>query len=155
MSAESLWKDTKFIKESHNVFKLKATGRVNCVGLQATLELKKRQEPFTCYIVEPLMNTSDTLNIDILLEDNGMDNFVLAILKKKEDKKYRKTVRDLSAFAVGNYSPDSLDDSLTVVTETEEVVNQIVRGAVAETINKFAKYLVRVHISDQEIASAQ
>jgi hypothetical protein len=39
-STETLWGDTKVIKESHNIFKLKATGRQNCVGFQATLEVK-------------------------------------------------------------------------------------------------------------------
>jgi hypothetical protein len=37
----------KLLKESHNVYKLKATGRVNCIGMQATLNVRLK----TDYIV--------------------------------------------------------------------------------------------------------
>lgn len=40
--------------------------------------------------------------IDILMEDEAMQDFVFAILRTKEEKKYRKATRDLVSELIDN-----------------------------------------------------
>jgi len=149
----SLFAD-KLIKESHSAFVLKATGRVNCIGAQVTLQLRKRQDFVTHFIIESILGTTDTIIVDVLLDDNAMDSFVFACVRKKEEKKYRKAAADLSQFTKAAQSLDELNSSFVVISEVDELVNRFMTQSVTAALNKpLAQDFIRMHFSDQGIAS--
>jgi len=144
----------RLIKESQAVFKLKATGRINCVGVQATLQLRKRQDFVSCYIMETIFGTVDTLLVDVLLEESTMDSFVFACLKKKEEKKYRKATPDIAQFTKNAQSVEGLNSAFVVVSEVDELVNRFMPQSVVATLNKpLLNEFVRMHFTDQGIVS--
>jgi len=72
------------IKETNSKFILIATGRVSCVGLQATLELKKRHD--LAHVLWDLFRSSkDLLTIEIALDEG--QPFVFALVPSKDEKK--------------------------------------------------------------------
>jgi len=138
----------KMIKETNNLYKLKATGRLNCAGVQASLALKKRHDLVT-FIIESLFGSYDALTIDVLLEKE-MDDFVFACVKKKEEKKYRKNSPDLSAFTKGSQTLEDLN-SVAIISELEELIPRLMNSPVVGALNKLNDEFVKIHISDQNL----
>jgi len=143
----------KFVKEAHNLFKLKATGRASCIGLQATLNLKKRHDLITSLIIETFMGTTDTVTLDFLLNEESVDNYVFAVLKKKEEKKYKKEHEDLADFGGNAQSLDNLNSTLVVVSELEEITESLMTPNVLSALNTNQAEFIRIHVSDQSIVS--
>jgi len=145
--------DNKLIKETHWNYKLVSTGRNNCVGMQASLQLRRRHD-FVSSIIEFFFGTYDTLIIDVPL-DKSTDNFVFAAVKKKEEKKYRKNCQDLSSFTKGAQSVDELDSSIVAISEVDELVPRFMNSAVIGALNKLSDDFVKIHCSDQNLLSKE
>jgi hypothetical protein len=84
------------LKESHSTFKFYASGRRNCQGVLCTLELRKRHDLFGLALaLVDLSTTRDTLTVEVQMNEDTMDPFVFAIVRKKEAARLKKANRDL------------------------------------------------------------
>jgi len=79
------------LKDSHSCYKFYASGRRFCSGMLCTLELRKRHNLFSLVLaLFDLSTVRDTLTIEIPMNDEDMEPFVFAIVRKKEEKKMKK-----------------------------------------------------------------
>jgi len=142
------------VKESNNIFRLKTTGRINCVGMQVTLTLRKRHDLLALLmeIVNPLQ---DTVQFDILMNDESMDTFVFAIVKKKEEKKFRTSAKDIETFTAPAISYSKLPSSFCVCSELEELLPILLHNEVLLTLSKYEDDILKIHMSDQGILTPQ
>lgn len=133
------------IKESQYSFRLSATGRVHCVGMQATLELRKRHDLFSL-LMELIWKNEDLLTIDVAMEEDSMDNFVFAVVKKKDDKKFKKQAKEIPLFTTAT-SADL--PGMIVYSEAEELVPSLLNHEVITTLKNYENYFVRMYFTDQ------
>jgi hypothetical protein len=146
-------KNIGIVKESQNLYKLKATGRINCIGVQATLDLRKRHDLFSL-IVELFYKNEDTVTLDILMNDDAMDSYVFAVVKKKDEKKFRKSVPDVPLFAPGSASaPPGFPSSFVVCSECEELTSDFLNSEAQVILTKYEGLFKRLHFSDQAVLS--
>eukprot|EP00958_Prasinococcus_capsulatus_P022647 scaffold3199_cov402-Prasinococcus_capsulatus_cf.AAC.10 len=80
--------DGVIIKHSPSSFTLWASGRRYCQSLEATLELKRRQDLLSHvgYVINP---EDDKLLIDIHMKEEAMEPFVFAIAQRKQARALR------------------------------------------------------------------
>jgi len=147
-------KNIGIVKESQNIYKLKATGRINCVGVQATLQLRKRHDLFSL-IVEIFSPAEDVVTVDILMNEDAMETFVFALVRRKEEKKFRKSSTDLVLFAPGTVSSlPGVPSSFVVCSECEELISDFINPEVQATLTKYENLFKRMHFSDQGLVSS-
>jgi len=147
-------KNIGIVKESQHIYKLKATGRVNCVGVQATLQLRKRHDLFSL-IIEIFSSEEDIVTVDILMNEDAMETFVFALIRKKEEKKLRKSVTDLGLFAPGTVnSLPGVPSSFVACSECEELISDFINPEVQATLTKYENLFKRMHFSDQGLVSS-
>jgi len=144
--------DKMLTKETHSTFKLRATGRINCIGLQVTLKLKKRHDLFAT-ILDLFSKDQERVMIDVLMDPEAMEKFVFAVVKKKDEKRYRKTFSDISTFTGPAITPPGLPATLCVCSEMEELVPALLHAEVLHTLKNYHDMLIRMHFSDQGIVS--
>lgn len=58
-----------------------------------------------------------------------------------------------NSFTGAPITVSNLNSKATVLSEFEEIVHYLVPESVIEVLNQFEKYFVRIHVSDQGIAS--
>jgi len=104
-------------------------------------------------VLELFWPQEDTLTIDVLMDENAMDTFVFALLRKKDEKKYRKSAEDVASFTGGSVAVNALSASLCVASECEELISSFLTTEVVATITKFEQLFRRIHFSDQGLAS--
>jgi hypothetical protein len=134
------------IKESENRYRVPATGRRNCHGLQATLNLARRHDLFAT-VYEFFMPTPDTLTIEVPYEDN-VDPMVFALVPNPRAKTVLKDNTDLSLFAKQVAWPE-LNQWFTVIAESEEGAGLVLTKQISSTIAKYHNIVRYIHISDQ------
>jgi len=84
-------KEGGLLKDSHSCYKFYASGRRFCSGILCTLELRKRHNLFSLVLaLFDLSTVRDTLTIEMPMNDEDMEPFVFAIVRKKEEKKNEK-----------------------------------------------------------------
>eukprot|EP01103_Thecamoeba_quadrilineata_P009817 TRINITY_DN1996_c0_g1_i1.p1 TRINITY_DN1996_c0_g1~~TRINITY_DN1996_c0_g1_i1.p1 ORF type:complete len:386 (-),score=73.93 TRINITY_DN1996_c0_g1_i1:1000-2157(-) len=135
----------ELIKESNYKFSTSTSGRINCVGLQAVLDLKKRHDLFSSF-ASFFVSSSDTLTIDIPLNEVTMDRFVFAIVRKKEEKQMKKDLLDLKY--VGKHESPLLPPNFVILTDSDELIDQIIHKEVEMTLKKYAHLVQSIHVSD-------
>jgi len=72
--------DAMLFKRTQNAYSMVATGRINCIGLQALLKLKRRQDLLS-RVYDFIVRSDDTLVMDIAM--NNLDPIVFALVPKK------------------------------------------------------------------------
>ncbi|KAJ0263364.1 Uncharacterized protein HA466_0037380 [Hirschfeldia incana] len=145
------------LKEAINVFKFYASGRSYCHGLLATLELKSRHD-----LISRLLNfvvpCKDEIEVEVYMNDEGMDHVVFALARKKAAKGMLKEMRDLQRFGGMVVAPGGrkwVAEELAVVSESKEVAGDIITDVVLDQVfgdksfEKFGKYFISMHFSDQ------
>nr|BAJ95502.1 predicted protein [Hordeum vulgare subsp. vulgare] len=140
----------QIVKESNYSYKVVAEGRQNCIGLQATLELRKRHDLLSV-VTELLWKANDVLTIDVAMSDKAMEAFVFAVTKKKEDKRTKKASTDLNEFT-SIYSVPSLP-SMSILTETFELTDEILKPEIIAALNANENEFIKMHFSDQDTLS--
>jgi hypothetical protein len=133
------------IKESENRYRVPATGRRNCHGLQATINLSRRHDLFAM-VYEFFMPSQDTVTVEVALEDN-IDPLVFALVPNSRAKAALKDVTDLSLFARQVAWPD-LSEWFAVIAESEDAASLVLSKQVASSIAKYHKLVRLIHISD-------
>jgi len=137
-------------KQSQNSFQLMATGRRNCVGCQATLQLVKRHDLLSL-LLRLFIPVQDTLIIEVPMNAESMDALIFAIVHEKQEKQFRQENDDISLYAskVSLQTEDVLPNSLTILTDCEDLVPVFVHEQVSSTITKYLEYFVSLHFTDQ------
>ncbi|KAL7258064.1 hypothetical protein ACSBR1_004227 [Camellia fascicularis] len=147
------------LKEGQNVFKFYASGRRFCQGLLATMELKSRHD-FISRLFNMVVPCKDEMTFEVYMNDEAMDQVVLALAKKKASKTMHKEVRDLQSFA-SLVSPPSnrkwVVEDLTVISESKEVAGDLITETVLEQVfgdkafDEYGKGFISMHFSDQHV----
>jgi len=131
-------------KESQSLFTVDCAGRVHCQGAQLTLDLKKRHD-LVSHITGLLSPKSDTVTFDVALE-TSVQPFVLACMKKKEEKQILKEYKDLTQFGVPSSS--SLPSTFSVYTDTGEAA-KVLNSDVISLLRNNENYFQLIYCSDQ------
>jgi len=141
------------VKETQNVFHLNAAGRIHCQGMQATLKLRKRHD-FLSTLQELLFPVEDQLVITFAMNADEVDPFVFVLLRKKDEKAYRKNNPDVGFTNAAQQVP-GLPSSLAVCSEHEDLVNDLITShkEVVQTLNKLEPLIISMHFSDQGLVS--
>ncbi|KAE8698823.1 hypothetical protein F3Y22_tig00110597pilonHSYRG00911 [Hibiscus syriacus] len=147
------------LKEGQTVFKFYASGRRYCQGLLATMELKSRHD-----LISRLFNLvvpcKDEITFEVYMNDEAMDQVILAVAKKKAAKGMQKEVRDLQRFAGLMPNPSGrkwVVGELSVISESKEVAGDLITEAVLEQVfgdkayEKYGKNFISMHFSDQHL----
>jgi len=87
------------------------------------------------------------------MEDNAADPFVFCALKKKEEKKFRKSNTDISSFTKKISTVEDLNPSIVVLSEFDELIPLLMNQHVLSVLNSNASDFIRLHITDQELVS--
>jgi len=133
-------------KRTQNAYSMIATGRINCIGLQAVLKLKRRQD-LLYRIYDFFTKADDTLVMDIAM--NNLDPIVLAIVPKKQVRSYRKN-KDIESFTnqTLSHSIPDFPDALTILCDSEEAPQVILTPDIVHTIRDNQQLIQAIHITD-------
>jgi len=82
------------VKESESVYTLWCTGRQYCEGMLVELRLLKRHD-LVSVMAQMMRPKSELIKVTVYMDDEDMDNFVFALLPKKQASKYQKELQDL------------------------------------------------------------
>ncbi|CAI9103778.1 OLC1v1002329C1 [Oldenlandia corymbosa var. corymbosa] len=149
------------LKEGQNMFKFYASGRRFCQGMLATLELKSRHDLIS-RLYNMVVPCKDEMTFEVYMNDDGMDQVVFAVARKKLAKSMHKEERDLQRFASLVAPPTGrkwLAEELAVVSESKEVAGDLITEIALEkvfgdkTFEKFGKNFISLHFSDQHLGS--
>ncbi|KAF9622462.1 hypothetical protein IFM89_031668 [Coptis chinensis] len=176
-------KDTPLLlKEGQNVFKFYASGRRFCQGMLATMELKSRHDLIS-RLYNMVVPCKDEITFEVYMNDDGMDQVVFALAKKKAAKVMHKELRDLQTYgsliSSGPSNRKWVAEELMVISESKEVAGDIINEAVLDqdesrlglyniieyfdtghnvvfgdkAFPKFGKEFISMHFSDQYMGS--
>eukprot|EP01119_Soliformovum_irregulare_P006875 TRINITY_DN19294_c0_g1_i1.p1 TRINITY_DN19294_c0_g1~~TRINITY_DN19294_c0_g1_i1.p1 ORF type:complete len:390 (+),score=85.67 TRINITY_DN19294_c0_g1_i1:3236-4405(+) len=137
-------------KEYQHSYYVKATGRQNTIGLQATVNLRKRQDLFSMLLAF-FVPVEDTVTYDVLLPEDSMDNFTFGLTKRKTEKRFRKEFIDLATFKA--MSAPVGETSFVAISEFDEVIPQILTGDVIATLTKFEHMVDRIYLTDRSLTN--
>lgn len=82
------------VKESESVYTLWCTGRQYCEGMLVELRLLKRHD-LVSVMSQLLRPKSEIIKVTAYMDEEDMDNFVFALLPRKQASKYQKELQDL------------------------------------------------------------
>jgi len=137
------------VKESESVYTLWCTGRQYCEGMLVELRLLKRHD-LVSVISQMMRPKSETIKVTVYMDDEDMDNFVFALLPRKQASKYQKELQDLSFFCGEKKSADRFNlPNHSVLTESGEVTDFILSQQVCNIIKKYEDCFESLHFSDQ------
>jgi len=137
------------IKQTQNVYSMRATGRINCVGLQAVLKLKRRQD-IPSRIWDIFNKSSDTLVIDVAMLPE-MEPMVFVVVPTKSEKNYRKSNKDIDKFVTPRPAYQKLPnfESFSILCDSDEVVESLLIPKVQKVIGDYRNYIEAIHFTDQ------
>jgi hypothetical protein len=145
------------LKEGQNVFKFYASGRRYCQGLLATIELQSRHDLIS-RMYNYIVPCKDEVNIEVYMNEDGMDAVVFALARKKAAKGMHKDTRDLQQYASLLTPPSNrkwLSEELVAIAESREVALDLVTDTVLDQVfgeksfGKYGKGLISLHFTDQ------
>eukprot|EP01087_Luapelamoeba_hula_P025092 TRINITY_DN979_c0_g1_i1.p1 TRINITY_DN979_c0_g1~~TRINITY_DN979_c0_g1_i1.p1 ORF type:complete len:434 (-),score=107.65 TRINITY_DN979_c0_g1_i1:18-1319(-) len=137
-------------KESPNEFRLVATGRRNCVGLEASIKLRCRHDLFTSlyYLVSP---TDDLATFEVALRPDKMQPYTLVVASKRAERGLLAQFPEIKEQTIAvNHNIDELAKvPLGVWTDCPEAVQLALTRDVALTIAKYSNLFVSLYVTDQ------
>ncbi|XXQ37238.1 Coiled-coil domain-containing protein 47 [Plasmodiophora brassicae] len=144
-------RDRPLIKDSCFSYRVYSSGRRNCSGLLASLELRKRQDLLSIVLSSlGVITSQDKCTIEIPLEASTMEPFVLLLCRRRDEKRVRKTYSDVEQFAVRASQPAALKSiGITVLADTPEVVSELLDQRVLKVLTEHRDLFVSLYISDQ------
>eukprot|EP00111_Clytia_hemisphaerica_P021047 TCONS_00062052-protein len=137
------------VKESESVYTLWCTGRQYCEGMLVELRLLKRHD-LVSVMAQMMRPKSELIKVTVYMDDEDMDNFVFALLPKKQAAKYQKELQDLSYFCGDKKSAERFNlENHSVLSESGEVTDFILSQQVCNIIKKNEECFESLHFSDQ------
>jgi len=89
------------------------------------------------------------VTIEIPMDDENMESFVFAIVKKKAEKQFIKDNPDVKeCTTVITKLPPEFPKSYSVLSETEELVNKFIYEAVIKTLAKNEHDVQEIYFTD-------
>lgn len=134
-------------KESQHLFKLFASGRKNCKGMMAQLELCKRHDLLS-YTFGLFSNTSDRLILDVMMDDDSMGPFVFAVVPTKGFVGFQADKLDLKHYAK-RVPLEMLPSSMVLLTDCRELIPILLQDKVLKILHKYQDLFVSLHVTDQ------
>jgi hypothetical protein len=131
--------DSKFLKETANRFRFYASGRVKTRGMVVSLDLVPRQDLLS-WVSSWLVGEEDTVTVEIFMEPTEMSSFVFAVVPKNRRRRVQREARDLAAFSsvIGARKLPAGMSSLSVLTDSDELVSRLLTDSVARLLSKHA-----------------
>ncbi|CEL97932.1 unnamed protein product [Vitrella brassicaformis CCMP3155] len=131
-------------QESWDEYLFYASGRQGCSHLLARLQLDRRQDAVHSFILKYITPRPDTCIIEIPFD--SMDTYVMAVLRRKDQKIIHNKYEDLKEFAKARKS--DLPQSLVVLADSGDPVDHLLTPQVVKALTAFESSLVCLHISD-------
>jgi len=141
--------DAMLTKQTQNVYSMRATGRINCVGLQAVLKLRRRHD-LPSRIWDLINKPIDSLVIDVAMLPE-MEPMVFVIVPTKSEKNYRKSNKDVESFTSPKSTYQKLPnfpDSLSILSDNDEVVEALLVPKVVKVLANYKHYIEAIHFTD-------
>lgn len=156
-SRVGLESDSYLQKQSQSQWRLYASGRRYCVGLLATLQLRKRHDLFSL-ASELVMPDRDQVVIDIPMNPEAMDTFVFAGVPARHRKAFHSGTEDLNNCAkpishaglptrVRDETPS--DFEVLVEEGCREVVSRLLPSSVCKALREHHDLFHAMHFTDQ------
>lgn len=137
------------VKESESVYTLWCTGRQCCEGMLVELKLLKRHD-LVSVMSQMMRPVSDVVRITIYMDDEDMDNFVFALVPKKNASRWQRDLQDLSYFCGDRKSAERYGmQNHVILTETGEVPDYILNTQICSILKKYEDCFDFLHFSDQ------
>lgn len=132
--------------DGYSTYKLWASGNVHCGSCLATLDLARRQDAFSTYLLSLVYPAQDLCHLDIPLD--RCETLCFYLCRKKEATAVHQREADLKSFAKPR-KPEDIPPSLQVFADSMEAVDTLLSKRVKTTISKFEQSVQLIHISDQ------
>lgn len=137
------------VKESESVYTLWCTGRQYCEGMLVELRLLKRHD-LVSVMSQLLRPKSEVIKVTVYMDEEDMDNFVFALLPKKQASKYQKELQDLSFFCGEKKSAERFGlPDYCILSEIGEVADFVLSTQICNIMKKYENCFESLHFSDQ------
>lgn len=138
--------DEQMVQEGFSNYRLYATGRAHCNFCLTYLDLAKRQDPCSAYILSFHFPWEDIVRLEIPMDN--VDNFNFCLFRRASQKAANQSSTDLAAFGRVRKVDDLPSKDFTVMTDCAEVTTPILSQSVLKTIKAHDKCVNRIRISD-------
>eukprot|EP00386_Alphamonas_edax_P001248 GDKI01003659.1.p1 GENE.GDKI01003659.1~~GDKI01003659.1.p1 ORF type:complete len:398 (+),score=142.90 GDKI01003659.1:130-1323(+) len=139
-------KEAMMVQESNDEYKFYATGRINCSGVLATLNLQTRQDLLSRFILSQAFPKYDTCTLEIPLD--SLDPMVFALCRKRDTKNTHNTLNDVRAYCKQR-TIAGLPANLSVLSDTMEAAELLLPSHVVKALVQYEPYVQMIHVSDQ------
>eukprot|EP01104_Vermistella_antarctica_P013179 TRINITY_DN3959_c0_g1_i1.p1 TRINITY_DN3959_c0_g1~~TRINITY_DN3959_c0_g1_i1.p1 ORF type:complete len:468 (-),score=152.33 TRINITY_DN3959_c0_g1_i1:184-1554(-) len=135
----------KLLKETMCNYTMLASGRINCAGVQSSLDLTRRHDLF--FVLGSMVwPTKDTWIVDVPMDDDASDPFVFALVRKEDLVQMRTDNPDLAQCDVMVCPVPGF----SLLTDSDEVPPLIFKvEEVMITLKKYADHIQLIHFTDQ------
>ncbi|EGC37038.1 hypothetical protein DICPUDRAFT_54285 [Dictyostelium purpureum] len=141
------------LKVNASTYSFLCTGRINCFGLQATLDLKKRHDLFSVIMDLVGYGNPDRMTIEIAINKENMDPLVFALVKSKAIKKFKSDNNDVDLFC-SKYTGSGISglaSSFGVLCDTEVLPSLLLKSEALQVINQNENLVECMHFSDHSL----
>ncbi len=135
-------------KESMHQWRLFASGRRNCKGAMAQLDLIKRHDALSYAYGLVYGENEDLVNLDVVLDDDVLGPFIFAVVPAKRCSAYLAERADLKDFTK-RVPLEMLPSSMIVLTDCREMIPVLLQDKVAKALDKYQDLFVSMHLTDQ------
>ena len=128
--------DPILLKDGHSTYKLYASGRRYCDSLVAVLELRCRYD-LIGLAWHLLLPAKDTLTVEVFMNEEEMEPFVLAVVRKRHAKNFQRENKDLKEFATNldlSARKKWPTDELAVISDCKEAANEILSDSLVDQV---------------------
>ncbi|EFA86472.1 DUF1682 family protein [Heterostelium album PN500] len=139
------------VKVDPNTYTFTCTGRINCQGALVTITLKKRQDLFSVIFDLVGYADPDRVTIEVAMNNEVMEPMIFAVIKNKALKSFRENNNDIELFASKQTPPLHLNDSYTVLGDTECLPSLLLKPEVVSVLNKYESYFESMHFTDHSL----
>lgn len=140
----------RLIKDSQSCYKFYASGRRNCDGVMATLDLVKRHDLLSVLLAQVDMErTRDTVTLEVKMDDRGMPPVVLAVVQRKRLAKVKAEFVDLEQYASPCGAPRGLGDSLAAMADIPEHASTFLSPEICAALEGGADLVHALHVTDR------
>ena len=133
-------------QSSYSDYALWATGRRNCRGMLAHLNLRRRQDLLSTIVLETLgmSATRDVLTLDFILNDGEAEPFVFALLRSANKDGFLAKTRGSDVKELCGSSKHYAKKKLVALYASSEVERHVMMPAVVKTVTENAECVAAV-----------
>ncbi|KAK5583826.1 hypothetical protein RB653_005428 [Dictyostelium firmibasis] len=145
--------DFTILKVNPSSYSFIATGRTNCFGLQATLDLKKRHDLFSLLLDFIGYGNPDRMTLEIAMNKETMDPLIFALVKVKALKNFKSDNNDIDLFCsrYTGSSISSLSPNFGVLCDTDILPSLLLKSEAIQVINQNENLIESMHFSDHSL----